>query len=144
MAALDFAALSVTGIAVTVYDVCAVLSVLSILSTLLVLSTLSGTVVVSLAEVIEAEAVVVRDSCLILVVLAVTLAEEAEAAVVVNLMPQTFSASKLKSRFLALHSVCWRWMDSKYFGLVASHIFRASFYSPGITSESHFSAMQQK
>lgn len=138
MAALNCAALSVTGIALSVDDVCAVLSVLS------VLSTLSRTMVVSVVEVIEAETVVARDSCLILVVSAVTVAEEVEVVVVVNLMPQTFSASKLKSRFLALHSVCCRSMDSEYFESVNSHIFRASFYPPGITSESHFSAMQQK
>lgn len=138
MAALNCAALSVTGIALAVDDVCAVLSVPS------VLSTLSRTMVVSVVEVIEAETVVARDSCLILVVLAVTVAEEVEVAVVVNLMPQTFSASKLKSRFLALHSVCCRSMDSRYFELVTSHIFRSSFCSPGTTSESHFSAMQQK
>lgn len=103
MAALNCAALSVTGIALPVDNVCAALSVLL---------TLSGTVMVSLVEVVEAEVVVAKDSCLILVILAVIVAEEAEVVVVVNLMPQTFSASKVKSRFLALHSVCCRSMDS--------------------------------
>jgi hypothetical protein len=121
VAALNCAALSVTGIALPVDDVCAVLSVLS------ALSTLSGTVAVSPVEVVKAGVVSAKDSCLILVVLAVTVAEEAEVVVVVNLMPQTFSASKVKSRFLALHSVCCRSMDSTRFKLANSYIMRSLY-----------------
>jgi hypothetical protein len=70
--------------------------------------------VVSASDVVEAEADVAEDPCETCEVVPACLVvdEAAEVLVASNLIPQTFSASKVKSRFLAWHSVCWRSTDS--------------------------------
>lgn len=70
--------------------------------------------VVSASDVDEVGIDVAEDPCETCeVVMALPVVEDEEEVLVPSdLIPQTFSASKVKSRFLAWHSVCWRSTDS--------------------------------
>lgn len=97
--------------------------------------------VVSGSDVVAAGLDVAEGPCETCEVVLVFLVVEDKEQVLVpsDFIPQTFSASKVKSRFLAWHSVCWRSTDSasrslEGFGLLkleytdqASHLHHISW-----------------